>query len=308
MNVAEQARVYLEQLRTRKRSPVRGNTLSAYQSYLKNWIEPNLGLLDLSQMKNGVMRQFVSKLSSAGLAPASVAGIVQFTKGIVKSAVNDEGDYLYPPAWNNDFIDAEPIDQRKQESPLITAPEVTRAISAVSGQYRPLLAALGGCGARISEIIALKKGASHATTYWDYDESIISIDTQIYKGAEQPPKTEAGHRRVDICSELNEYLNSCFKSKTIGQYLFSTRNGSPLPLPTLYGIAKRCAIPGFHSFRRFRVTWMRSCKVPEDVLTYWIGHAKAGITSRYSKLSENNQLKKEWAEKCGLGFDLSKQI
>ena len=68
----------------------------------------------------------------------------------------------------------------------------------------------------------------------------------------------------------------------------------------LYGYG----IKGFHAFRRFRTTRLRELGVPEDIIRYWIGHAGAGITDRYSKLAENQELRRGWAVRAGLGFDL----
>lgn len=37
-----------------------------------------------------------------------------------------------------------------------------------------------------------------------------------------------------------------------------------------------------------------------------VGHAGEGITDRYSKLAENVELRKEWARRAGLGFELDR--
>ena len=39
---------------------------------------------------------------------------------------------------------------------------------------------------------------------------------------------------------------------------------------------------------------------------FWVGHAGKDITDRYSKLAENIELRKEWARRAGLGFELDK--
>jgi len=35
---------------------------------------------------------------------------------------------------------------------------------------------------------------------------------------------------------------------------------------------------GFHAFRRYRVTHLRTQRVPEDLLRFWIGHADGSVT------------------------------
>ena len=70
-------------------------------------------------------------------------------------------------------------------------------------------------------------------------------------------------------------------------------------------MAKETGIPGFHSLRRYRVTHMRGKQIPDDFIEYWIGHGgQKSITDLYSKLAQNTTLRKEWAEKAGLGFTI----
>jgi len=301
MNVAAQAKIYLNQLQIRKRSPARGNTISAYESYLKNWIVPNLGTLDLAEIKNGTLRKFVSTLSEAKLSPASIGGIVQFTKSIVKSAVSAEGEFLYPAVWNNEFIDAPPICARDQEGPILSRDALQDALQRTQGQFRTLCVLAAGTGLRISEILAVKRDSSS----WDPDNVVIRVNAQIYKGLEQDPKTDAGFREVDLAPDLNQYLLNVVHKKN-GEYLFATKGGRPLSLPTVYGQAKKAGIPGFHSFRRFKITHLRMCMIPEDIIKFWIGHADKDITDRYSKMAENVGARKRYAASTGLGFDLPK--
>jgi hypothetical protein len=46
------------------------------------------------------------------------------------------------------------------------------------------------------------------------------------------------------------------------------------------------AVPkaGFHALRRFRTTWLRKRRAPEDLITFWHGHAKQSVTDGYPKL------------------------
>ena len=73
---------------------------------------------------------------------------------------------------------------------------------------------------------------------------------------------------------------------------------------SIFDAAAKDGIPGFHSLRRFRTTRLREVGTPEDILKFWIGHGSKDITDRYSKLASNEALRKEWAEKAGLGFSI----
>jgi integrase len=61
---------------------------------------------------------------------------------------------------------------------------------------------------------------------------------------------------------------------------------------------------GFHAMRRFRTTWLRKHRAPEDLIGYWLGHAKQSMTDGYSMLAEDVDFRQEVAEKLGTGFDV----
>jgi len=61
---------------------------------------------------------------------------------------------------------------------------------------------------------------------------------------------------------------------------------------------------GCHAFRRYRITWLRKNMVPEDLITFWLGHAGKTVTDTYSKLRDDADFRKQVAEKVGLGFEL----
>jgi integrase len=64
---------------------------------------------------------------------------------------------------------------------------------------------------------------------------------------------------------------------------------------------------GFHAFRRFRTTWLRKNRTPEDLIRFWLGHADETVTDGYSKLREDVQYRNEVAAEVGLGFEISAQ-
>jgi len=64
---------------------------------------------------------------------------------------------------------------------------------------------------------------------------------------------------------------------------------------------------GFHSFRRFRVTFLRKSGVPEDLIRFWIGHADKSVTDGYSRVREDVAFRTLCTENAGLGFELPAQ-
>ena len=61
---------------------------------------------------------------------------------------------------------------------------------------------------------------------------------------------------------------------------------------------------GFHAMRRFRTTWLRKQRAPEDLIKFWLGHAKQSITDGYSMLAQDVEFRREVAEKLGPGFEV----
>jgi len=56
--------------------------------------------------------------------------------------------------------------------------------------------------------------------------------------------------------------------------------------------------------RRFRTTWLRKQRAPEDLIRFWLGHSKSSITDSYSKLADDVELRKKVAAETGTGFDV----
>lgn len=298
----KQAEAYLKELAGRKRNPIKPATLSAYQSYINIWILPELGRMNLENVENGAMRDLVTKMAEKGLSASTIAGVTNCVKSIVSSANDKNGNELYPRKWNNDFIDAPIVDPKKQKNPVLGGPEVTGAIEHVSGQYRLLFALLAGSGLRISEALALKAVPDRRSSHWDRDRRVLVIKTALYRGTEQSTKTPAGVREIDLAVELNTFLSLTAPKE--GLLFTNERQNGPVRLRTAYDVAEVVGVPGYHSFRRFRVTHLENVGVPRGLIQFWAGHEGKEVTDRYVKIGADIQARREWAEKAGLGFEI----
>jgi hypothetical protein len=65
---------------------------------------------------------------------------------------------------------------------------------------------------------------------------------------------------------------------------------------------------GFNIFRRFRITHLQKTGCPEALRHFWSGHAPSHVSERYTKLREERDFRLEWAEKIGVGFELSHPV
>jgi integrase len=296
---------WLNHAQTRKRSPIKPATAVNYRSTLDKWLNPTLGALPLSQVDNKMAKELVAKLGEANLAPKSIVEIVAVVKHVVASAEDDNGRQLYPRNWNHDFIDLPLVKSNAQNTPTVEPQEVSSILEKSEGRYRVLYALLAGTGMRIGEAVAIRledNDKDHTTI--SADCKIIHVRKSVWRGKEQEPKTDNAVRDIDVQPSLAAMLKEFIGSRTSG-WLFQTKAERPLSQRNVMRDSlHKLKVPGFHVFRRFRVTHLREQGTPEDILRFWIGHADKSITDRYSKMSKRIQTRKEWAEKAGLGFNL----
>jgi hypothetical protein len=65
---------------------------------------------------------------------------------------------------------------------------------------------------------------------------------------------------------------------------------------------------GWHSFKRFRKTWLRGVHCLEDLNNFWMAHKPQTMSELYSHLHEEPKLRLDEAERVGYGFDLPKAV
>lgn len=299
----QQSEVWLNQMQTRRRKPVKPATIQGWQCRLRKWVNPHMGDVPLADVNNLVLKGFVSHLVDSGLAANSIRLHVQTVKMVVASAIDDNGEPVYPRKWNSNFIDLPEI--RNEHRPSLTSEQITAILKASSGQHRALYALLAGAGMRIGEALGLEVG--HLTA----DCSIVSITQSVWSGNVQQPKTHNAYREVDLDPALASLLKDHIGDRKDG-FLFQGYRDRPISSQSsilkrnLYPILEAIGCPkmGFHSFRRYRVTHLRKKRVPEDLLRFWIGHADKSVTDGYSKVKEDVEFRQLCAANVGLGFEI----
>ncbi len=303
--VAEQSETFLQWMATRRRNPAKPATIRMYSSWTRNWISPTIGTQSLEGFGSKSMKDFVDVLVGKSLSPSTVKNIVILVKQIVLSALNEDGQPRFPKIWNNTFIDLPPMG--KQSQPVVSVDGLQAAMR--DERYSKFYAMLAGTGLRIGEALAVRFGEDGLHTAWNPDRAVISVRTSIWQGKEQAPKTTTAVREIDLHPKLNNMLCTLKLGVAgIGQLLFATNTGKPLwESRVRTDSLGPLGIHGFHSFRRFRITQLREVGVPEDILRYWVGHTGAAITDRYSKMAENVALRRQWATRAGLGFEVPKE-
>ena len=295
MTFKTQSEAFMSEIASRKSDPVRTNTLHVYRSLLEARILPFLGKEDMVNVNNRTVKALVAHLTEGGLSPATITLAVSLVKQVVKSAVDENGDQLYPRTWNSRFIDAPRLDPASQKAPTCPIPAIRAGLDTTSGEVRVLVALLAGTGLRINECLALTRED------WDAAASTLKVHSTMVRGKLQgETKTKAGTRVVDLNPALNQLLHSLFANREswTDDRLFLTGER------TLRRRIAELGIPGFHSLRRFRITHLQSQNVPTTLTKFWAGHASGDMTERYTKMGAQIEERKTWSEKAGLGFTL----
>lgn len=297
MNFQQQAEMFMTEIASRKSDPVRPNTLHVYRSLLDARILPAIGGVGMSDVNNKTAKMLVGRLTEAHLSPATINLAVTLVKQVVKSAVNDEGEQLYPRTWNTRFIDAPRVDHSTQKAPITASQTLQEAISRTNGEVQALVALLGGTGLRIGEALALMVGSDDGkNSFWIPESGTLVIRTTMVNGKIQlDTKTKAGTRIVDLDPHLASFLRSQLNREGM---LFTTSES------TLRRRIKELGIPGFHAMRRFRITYLQGVNVPPTLVKFWSGHAAGDISERYTKFGAQIEERKTWSERAGLGFQL----
>jgi integrase len=303
----KQSAAWINELQSRKRKPVSPATVSAFNSYIRRLLPlvgPNTPLADID---NGFVRALVTTLVAEDLSAKTIGELVATTKQIVASAVDANGNYLFPRQWNAKFLDLPQVQNQKQ--PCATRTDVETCIkNSRTNQERLLYGLLAGSGVRIAEALAIHAGGAEEQTRWEDNSSTISVKSSIYRGKEHNRvKTLAAIRTVDLDPRLNDLIAEFVAANKIqsGGFLFQSRSGQAMNLKTATDRLKKHGVKGFHAFRRFRATRLREVGISEEIIRTWLGHADQTISDRYSKLAENVELRKQMAARAGLGFDVN---
>lgn len=299
----DQGEIWLKSLASCKRNPTRQTTINTRRYALDKWIYPFFDGRLLADVNNLALKDFVEHISS--LSPATIRDYSNFVKAVVASAIDANGEEMYPRKWNEKFIDAPLV--KNQNQPSTDRKGMESILLAASGRYRMLYALLAGCGPlRVGEALGLE-----IDKHISEDFRTLYIRQQANRGKLQSHlKTKNSIRDVDLSTSLAAALKE-FVGTRIQGLLFCTSSGKQI-LQTnilrdsLHPILRKLEHEGggFNIFRRFRITLFEDTECPKPLQHFWSGHAQEHVSERYKKLLKRRDFRLEWAEKIGTGFDL----
>jgi integrase len=312
----EQAETWFTELENRKRHPVADSTLEGWGGVLRNWLYPSIGDLPLSEINNAALKRVVSAMVEGGLTPQTITNYTMVLKLVVASAIDEEGEEIYPRKWNHKFVDMPVIVKAEQNTPCFS-PDMMSSLATYHWKYewtQVLVILCAAAGLRIGEALGLEID-KHISS----DFRTLSIKQKVRNAkVEARLKTEFADRKVDLHPTIAPILQKFVGERRNG-LLFCAGTGKPLRATNvltshIYPALKKLGYinpfkgdhrAGCHAFRRFRNTHLRNFTAcPVGLQKFWMGHAEETMGDLYDKGKEDNALRKNWADRCGLGFDL----
>jgi integrase len=306
-NFELQAARWLEGLRNRDCDPVAPSTLATFESRAKTILSVVGPWTKLDDFRNAAMQNFVISAKRFKWAPSTLADHILVIKLIISSATDTEGEELFPRTWKRRVINAPRVERDKQHTPCLTRDAVETLLrKAKTEQERLTYGFLCGSGLRVSEAQAVRVNGNEEQTSWNPRTAVVSVRNGCFRGKETGRvKTAAGRRNVVLCSELNQALVAfaAEEKRENGSFLFQSKNGLPLKQSTLrYRMAQHVPDAAPHAARRFRISWLRKCRVLEEIIRSQVGHAAESVTDIYSFQDEPTV--RAAVEGAGLGFHL----
>ena len=236
---------------------------------LKKHLIPHFGDLPLDMVDERKVQEWVAGLQKEGiLAPKSIHNVYKVLRLIIGKPSKD---------WS---IRLPGISEKEQR--YFKPEEVKKIIDAAEGQCKSLFALQFATGMRFGEVAGL-----HVEDL-DFEESVIRIRRSTYRLQEVTPKSQAGHRQIDVDPDTMTMLREYLGGRQSGR-VFQTRNGTPLVVNNvnrhvLKPLCKELGIPigTTHAFRHGRISVLQQNNVHGDLIKKWVGHTSLKTTSKYT--------------------------
>jgi integrase len=280
MNFSTATSNYIESLtEPRRRGALSPNSIRLY-TFHANRLAFHFGPVDLADIKNGRVKEYIRALQDEQLSASTIAGIYSVLRQIVSSVRNEDGEQLYTQKFDADFLNLPIVKLTAQ--PCSTSAEVQRSFSTPNSPIVPFLAATG---LRVSEALSLEI----AGTGNSYDPATGTVHLRVAL------KTPAAARSVLLTSDFRTWFNTRIPAN---DRLF------PRTYQQVHDALAKANLTNAHAFRRFRITHLRKAGMNESVLRRQVGHSDPGVTSRYDRSGTDHAFVRAQVESAGIGFTL----
>jgi len=261
-------------------------------SYLRNHLLPRFGPMRLDAIGVLDVREWVTDLSSKGLAPATVHKAYQTLSKVLRSAV--EADVLAQSPCRG--IDLPRIE--REEMRYLTPPEIDQLADAIDPRYQALVLLASYGGLRLGELAGLRRAQVELDGQTvRVIENAVEVRGHIIHGA---PKTRAGRRTVPlaptIATALHHHLDR-YRVTEADAPVFAGPHGGTLRAgawrsrfwtPAIR--AARVAPLRVHDLRHTAVAlWIAAGANPKQIAA-WAGHTSVAVVlDRYGHLFDGHE-------------------
>src|SRR3984893_1424071 len=109
---------------------------------------PTISTLELVECltAQAALKVLVEVMVKGGLSPKTINTYSQVVKSVVASAVNEEGEQLFPRKWNHEFVDMPGVDKSKRNTHHFTSEVIAGILRSTRGYKQMLCALLSGTG------------------------------------------------------------------------------------------------------------------------------------------------------------------
>jgi integrase len=253
------------------------STKTTYKAYLKRWIIPQWGALDLSRVRTIEVESWLRRLPLAKSSCAKIRGLLSV---------------LFNHACRYELFDRNPIRlvrqgaKRRAAPSVLTPAEINALLGGLNLRERTLVLLAASTGLRQSELFGVK---------WcdiDFAQHTMNVMRSIVYGVVGPCKTESSQKPVPIhptvLDALAKWREVCRYSKS-DDWVFASRRhrgrkpiwGQAIlrkyirPVAQSVGIQKRV---GWHTFRHTYSTLLRSVGTEFKVMQELLRHSSLRST------------------------------
>jgi integrase len=253
------------------------STKKTYKAYLKRWIIPEWGALDLSGVRTIEVESWLRRLPLAKSSCAKIRGLLSV---------------LFNHACRYELFDRNPIRlvrqgaKRRSAPSVLTPAEIKALLGGLNLRERTLVLLAASTGLRQSELFGMK---------WcdiDFDQHTMNVVRSIVYGVVGPCKTESSQKPVPVhptvLEALGKWRQLCRYNKS-DDWVFASRRyrgrkpiwGQAIlrkyirPAAQRVGIQKRL---GWHTFRHTYSTLLRSVGTEFKVMQELLRHSSLRST------------------------------
>ena len=248
------------------------STKTTYKAYLKRWIIPQWGALDLSRVRTIEVESWLRRLPLAKSSCAKIRGLLSV---------------LFNHACRYELFDRNPIRlvrqgaKRRAAPSVLTPTEIKALLGGLNLRERTLVLLAASTGLRQSELFGVK---------WcdiDFAQHTMNAMRSIVYGVVEPCKTESSQKPVPVhptvLDALANWREVCSYNKS-DDWVFASkrhRGRKPIwgqailrkyirPVAQSVGIQKRF---GWHTFRHTYSTLLRSVGTEFKVMQELLRHS-----------------------------------